>query len=40
MDFNKKLTTTQRVTYAVTFISAVILWIYMIFSFLIALIGG
>jgi len=40
MDFNKKLTTTQRVTYAVTFISAVIVWIYMIFAFLIALIGG
>jgi hypothetical protein len=40
MDFNKKLTTTQRVTYVVTFISAVILWIYIIFAFLIALIGG
>jgi hypothetical protein len=40
MDFEKKLTTTQRITYAVTFISAVLLWIYIIFAFLIAIIGG
>ena len=40
MDFDKKLTTTQKVTYAVTLISAVIVWIYIIFAFLIAIIGG
>ena len=40
MDFDKKLTTTQKVTYAVTFISAAIVWIYIIFAFSIAIIGG